>query len=151
MHRFRGVAGSVLAAGLLLLSACGGTPASGNTAAAGDVPVVAVAGNEFSFSPAVLTAKQGQPLRVRFTNTGAVLHDGSVVGMEADAIQATEPPPEAEGMFGGAPLPAIQVVAMPGAAGEVTFTPAQTGRFTILCNVPGHKEAGMMGMLTVTE
>lgn len=48
--------------GSLLLVACGGTPATATSAASDGVPTVVVDGNDFSFTPAVLTAKQGQPL-----------------------------------------------------------------------------------------
>ena len=40
--------------------------------------------------------------------------------------------------------------ALPGGTAELTFRTGQTGTFDFYCTIPGHKQAGMMGTLTVT-
>ena len=37
----------------------------------------------------------------------------------------------------------------PGQTGSVSFTPRAAGTYAYYCDVPGHKEAGMTGTLTV--
>lgn len=88
-----------------------------------------------------------------FSNAGAVEHDWSVLNMPAHDVHET-----AEGAGGtharhsaDGSAPSVHVAAMPRQQGEVTFTPDKAGRYTVVCTVPGHKEAGMMGMLSVAE
>lgn len=63
-------------------------------------------------------------------------------------------------MMGGAPpaLPqsseapaqeGIQVTLSPGGSQVIQFTPTESGRFPLLCTVPGHAPAGMRGDVTV--
>jgi plastocyanin len=59
---------------LTFLVGCGSS--SGQRPAAETVRVVA---NDFSFSPAALTLKAGQPIRLALKNDGQVLHDITIV------------------------------------------------------------------------
>ena len=132
---------------VLLLAACGQS-----SGAVTDMTRVDVTGKELSFTPAQVTASVGQRLTIAFKNEGAVEHDWAVLEMPVQDVHA-----EAEA-FGGAhsheavdgAMPTVHVASMPGNVTEVTFTPARAGRYTIVCTVPGHKEAGMMGLLAVT-
>jgi uncharacterized cupredoxin-like copper-binding protein len=47
--------------------------------------------------------------------------------------------------------PEVHVAAAAGEQGTLEFTPAEPGSYEYFCSVPGHKEAGMVGALTVTE
>jgi uncharacterized cupredoxin-like copper-binding protein len=38
---------------------------------------------------------------------------------------------------------------MPGEAGHIEFIPEGTGTFEIVCTIPGHADAGMVGTLIV--
>ena len=39
----------------------------------------------------------------------------------------------------------------PGTTATVLFTPTQIGEYEFECTIPGHKEAGMVGRVTVTQ
>lgn len=144
--RFRTLAAIVVV--MLLLAACGQ-----NSGAATTVTRVEVTGTELSFTPAQVSARVGQPLTVAFKNTGAVEHDWAVLEMPVQDMHADAE--EGGGTHGheaaDGSAPTVHVAAMPGNVTEVTFTPEQAGRYTVVCTVPGHKDAGMMGMLTVTN
>jgi uncharacterized cupredoxin-like copper-binding protein len=136
------------AVALLTLAACGNAPASPATEVR-----LSVAGREMTFTPTQVRATVGQPITVEFVNEGVVEHDWAVLKLAARDVRAT-----VEGAggthqtgTGDGSNPSVHVAAMPGERGEVTFTAEQPGRYTIGCTVPGHKEAGMMGMLTVAE
>jgi uncharacterized cupredoxin-like copper-binding protein len=38
----------------------------------------------------------------------------------------------------------------PGQSGSATFTPQAAGSYVFYCDIPGHREAKMVGTLTVT-
>jgi nitrite reductase (NO-forming) len=88
---------------------------------------VTITASEFKFSPAKLQVEVGQKVALTFQNTGAVEHDVTI--------------PSA-----GVSLPAR---AGQTASGEVTFD--KPGVFDFICSIPGHKDAGMTGTLTVVD
>ena len=81
--------------------------------------------SEFKFEPATITAQVGQPVRVTVTNTGSLEHTFTVTELGVEE-----------------PLPVGQTI-------MVEFTPAQSGTLELVCTVPGHMEAGMVGTVTV--
>lgn len=115
---------AILALGLiavLALTACGG--------GGGGSPLsVTIKGEDIKFDTTSISAKVGQAVTVTLENTGALDHSFII-----DALNVK-----------------IENV-KPGATGSATFTPTAAGTYTFYCNVPGHKEAGMTGTLTVTE
>ncbi|PJC37075.1 hypothetical protein CO046_02365 [Candidatus Peregrinibacteria bacterium CG_4_9_14_0_2_um_filter_53_11] len=86
--------------------------------------VAMVSGNLF-FRPNAVTAKVNQPLTITFTNTG--FHTFTIDALGVDVDLRNKP------------------------TGSVTFTPTKTGSFEFYCAIPGHRAAGMVGTLTVTE
>jgi nitrite reductase (NO-forming) len=87
-----------------------------------------VVGTEYSFSPDSIAVEEGHTVRITFRNEGAVSHNWGIseLGIRTGTIG-------------------------PGASDTVEFTVTQTGIFTFDCSVPGHKEQGMTGQLTVEE
>ncbi len=83
-----------------------------------------VTGTEYSFAPAPLTATAG-PTTIRFTNRGATEHDLSITTL------------------------GVHLSAQPGKAAEATAT-LKPGTYLVYCSVPGHRESGMQGKLTVS-
>jgi nitrite reductase (NO-forming) len=88
---------------------------------------ITITASEFKFSPSSAQVPLGQKVNVTLKNTGVVEHDITV------------------------PAAGFSLAARPGqtATGEFTFTTA--GVFEMICSVPGHKEAGMKGSLTVVD
>jgi glucose/arabinose dehydrogenase/plastocyanin len=79
---------------------------------------------DIAFKPEDLTIPAGTDVTISLPNTGAALHNFSI-----DELQ-------------------ISVDVAPGDTGSVTIN-APAGTYQYYCNVPGHKEAGMAGTLTV--
>jgi plastocyanin len=128
----RGSVRAAVAVAVLLVAGCGGASSSAHRAgpvtsaptpsAAG--VVLKLTGNEYSFAPSALKASAGLTT-IRFTNGGAVDHDFSI-----DALK-------------------IHLVEKPGRTGEATLT-LKPGTYTFFCAVPGHRQSGMQGTLTVS-
>jgi plastocyanin len=102
------------------------TPAAGEeqAAGAGAGETVTVESNDIYFEPAELTISADTDVTVSLPNAGAAPHNFSI-----DEL-------------------GISVDIAPGATEETTIN-APAGTYEYYCNVPGHKEAGMVGTLTV--
>jgi plastocyanin len=100
--------------------------ASGASGSATQAGTITVEGNEFKFTPATLTVKKGQQVKVTFKNTGQYPHNFIVdeLNVKSNTIQ-------------------------PGQSDTVTFTPSKTGAFTYYCGVDAHEQKGMKGTITV--
>jgi uncharacterized cupredoxin-like copper-binding protein len=96
--------------------------ASGGEAAAAESPVITM--HDIYFEPTEFTIPAKTPVKVSLPNEGAAVHDFSI-----DAL-------------------GIAVTVNPGETGEVEIN-APAGEYEFYCNIPGHKEAGMVGKLTV--
>ena len=104
-----------------LLAACAGSPATSAPL------VVNLKAEDIKYDSLAITAKVGQAVTVNLQNAGALEHS-----LVIDALNVK--------------LEHVQA----GQTGSITFTPTAAGTFDFYCNVPGHKEAGMKGTLTVT-
>ena len=126
----------ILALGLLaglVLAACGGGNSGGGSTAGSTGKTINVDATEFSFSPNAYTAKVGEKLTFKVTNKGTVDH--TFVVMSSDGS--------------GKELAKIQM--KPGETQTLDFTPSTAGTYPVECDLPGHKEAGMVATLTVTQ
>lgn len=126
MERLRGLSVLGAAAGLaVVLAACGGQkpqPTAGQ--AGGGSAAITVEATEFQFSPKDISASAGTK-SIELKNKGSVEHDFVV-----DAL-------------------GINVHAGPGQTQSASVE-LKPGRYEFYCSIPGHKEAGMVGTLTVT-
>jgi plastocyanin len=117
---------------VLVVAGCGGASSSAHkagpaTSAPKPTPagvVLKLTGSEYSFAPSALKASAGLTT-IRFTNSGAVDHDFSI-----DALH-------------------IHLTEKPGKTGDATLT-LTPGTYTFFCAVPGHRQSGMQGTLTVS-
>src|SRR5207302_8682215 len=116
----------VVCAGLLL-TACGGG-ASPGTAPAG-TREFKVTATDFKFDPGDQTFKPGEKVKVTMTNKGAVDHTWVLT----DAA--------------GTELTKLEVKV--GATASKDFTAPAAGAYNIICDIAGHKEAGMQAKATV--
>ena len=156
MNRTTLALGSILAAGVLL-AACGGDDDSTTTAMPGteenmpatdeDMPDddmsgmddhedegtspvaegarrVEVVAGDFAFDPDEITAEPGEDLAIALTSED-ILHDFTIDELDA------------------------HVAADAGETAEGGISNLEPGDYTYYCSVPGHREAGMEGTLTV--
>jgi plastocyanin len=147
MHRRTRAVSAVLAAGLLL-AACGdddiGTAmpmddmphaddmphgADGhddeNSPVADGARRIEVTADDFAFDPDEITAEAGEDLAIVLTSED-ILHDLTIDELDA------------------------HVVANRGEAAEGGVRAEEPGTYTFYCSVPGHRNAGMEGTLTVS-
>ena len=105
----------------------GGTPATGSqdqAAGQGSGEAVEVDARDIFFEPDELSIPADTDVTVHIPNEGVTLHNFSIdeLGVDIDID--------------------------PGATGEAVIN-APAGEYEYYCNVPGHREAGMVGTLTV--
>lgn len=130
------VASLALAAGLL--AACGGDDASdtspSSTESGGHQPAspvaegarhVEVRATPFAFAPAEITATAGEDLAIVLTAKDGAEHDFTVDELDT------------------------HVAAKPGETAIGGLRADEPGRYTFYCSVPGHRQAGMEGVLVV--
>ena len=112
---------------MMILAACNGggnstpAPASGKT--------FNVDETEFAYSPNAFNASVGQPITFKITNKGTVDHTFVILGLDGKEAAKTN--------------------VKAGATETLQYTPTAAGTYPIVCDLPGHKEAGMQGTLTV--
>ena len=88
---------------------------------------VLVTVTEWLYTPSVINARVGEPLTIVLTNDGIIEHEVEL--------------PE----FG------FHLHTPAGASLKGSFVPNKSGTFEFACELPGHREAGMIGKLIVTE
>lgn len=97
------------------------------------------------FSPAQITVRRGETVRLVAANRGQVLHE-LVLGTADDLKQHAEMMRKHPGMEHDAPHMAH---VKPGATGQIVWQFTQPGAFQFACLLPGHFEAGMVGKVVV--
>ncbi|HZJ51730.1 MAG TPA: cupredoxin domain-containing protein [Actinomycetota bacterium] len=112
---------------VLGLAACGGggndpEASSGGSSESGSSST-SVTAKEYKFNPSDITV-DASPFTLELKNEGTIEHDVSVKGTDV----------------------VILAKASEAATGEVELDP---GTYTFFCSVPGHREEGMEGTLTV--
>ena len=114
----------------MLLTACGSSPASSGSTSSSGSREIKVTATDFKFDPADQAFKAGEKIKITMTDKGAVDH--TWVLQDAN----------------GAELVKLEVKV--GATASKEFTaPAAAGTYNIICDIAGHKEAGMLAKATV--
>src|SRR5574340_166337 len=119
----------------LILSACG--PGGGPSTS------VAVTMTDFAFTPNSLMVPAGQEITIKVTNNGAVAHDLMIIklGDELTSHDHVDSNAHSNAYW-------EQTQLAPGSTQESKFTaPTVPGEYQMICGVPGHLEAGMVGKL----
>lgn len=97
------------------------------------------------FTPANITVKAGETIRFFLKNRGKVAHEmviGSTADLKAHAAMMQKMP-------GMVHAEANMVTLKPGQSGGIVWQFTQAGDVDFACLVPGHMEAGMVGVVTV--
>jgi uncharacterized cupredoxin-like copper-binding protein len=111
----------------IALSACNGGGSAPTTASS---KTIAVDAAEFAFTPNKFDAKAGDKLTFKITNKGTLDHSFVIAGPDGVVITRTD----------------VKL----GGTVSLDFTPTKAGAYQISCDVPSHKDSGMVGALTVT-
>ena len=89
---------------------------------------ITITGKEFVFSPALITVKAGQRVKLTFKNEGNYPHNLSIDGLGITTKTIGS-----------------------GQTDTIEFTASSAGSYAIFCSVPGHREAGMRGALIIEK
>ena len=129
-----------IAAGLLLLGACGDddSAASGQ----GDTRTVEIEMVDVAFKPAKVEVAEGETVRLVFTNRGEVTHDAFIGDRPAQDEHESEMRDSGDG-HGDHGDDGDAVTVEPGDTAELTYTFDDPGTVEIGCHQPGHYAAGM--------
>lgn len=143
---------ALLAGAAIAVSGCGSkSETPGNTAGAQQIELVARP--DLTYSSSTLSVRAGQPVALVLKNEDTVqLHDFTIMEIPARDVHGGNAAAAGDahaGMDMGGMKPDVHVSVDPGKAGRVEFTPTAQGQYEYFCTVPGHKDAGMKGTLTV--
>ena len=97
------------------------------------------------FTPAALTVKRGETVKLVAKNKGQVLHE-LVLGTTEELQQHAELMRKFPEMEHDEPY---MTHVRPGRSGEIVWQFTKAGEFQFACLIPGHFEAGMVGKVTV--
>ncbi|HKF85529.1 MAG TPA: heavy metal translocating P-type ATPase [Candidatus Limnocylindrales bacterium] len=118
--------GAFLAVVALIGLALATTVVAADRAVTESLPTVEVTAKDVRFSPPDVTVRAGEWTALSFTNADPIVHDWMV---EA--------------------IPNLDTVARPGQTATLRFVLDTPGEYEVICSIPGHAEAGMVGTLTV--
>lgn len=97
------------------------------------------------FTPADITIKRGETVKLVATNKGQVLHE-MVLGTSDELKKHADMMKKFPGMEHDEPHMAH---VKPGNSGEIVWQFTKAGEFQLACLIPGHFEAGMVGKVIV--
>jgi uncharacterized cupredoxin-like copper-binding protein len=121
-------------------SAQGADPANGKP----DV-VIGISLKNLRFTPPKVEVPAGKTVRINVTNLDGTEHDLLVNGLRIEKVGA------ATGAHHAGATPNMLVVHVTAnGTGSITFRTDQKGTFVFNCTIPGHKDAGMVGEMTVS-
>jgi len=109
---------------LCLAGACGGSGGSGQPAGS-----IKVTMSEFKFDPSAISAKSGK-VTFFLVNSGSVAHDLVVLGPDGKKLASSD-------------------LVQGGDSGVLTINDLAAGTYRVICDQPGHEQAGMKGTLSV--
>jgi len=124
MRTINGIAALVVSG--LILAGCGGNEASDPANGAGGDAAVSIVATEFAFEPATFSLPADEDVVITLVNTGVIEHDIIVEELDDQLL-----------VFANAGESVTESVNLP------------AGTYTFYCGIPGHRSAGMEGILTV--
>jgi uncharacterized cupredoxin-like copper-binding protein len=122
----------------LALGACGDDDSSGN----GAPTSASVALDDFSFTPASVTLAAGVEVTVDISNIGGIQHSWVVLNQGVAVTTSAEATADR--------ILAASADLDGGASDSISFTLPEAGTYQVVCHIPGHIEAGMVGTVEAT-
>lgn len=111
-----------------------------------EVTTVRVDLSEMAFTPKNLTLEAGKPYKLEVHNSGEVKHE-----FTADSFFRSIALRKVEDGQAEIKLPFLtEVEVFAGKQADLYFVPLIPGTYELLCEITGHREAGMEGTITVT-
>ena len=104
-------------------------------------------GDDMRFNPERINVRNGETLRFRVRNTGKVMHE-FVIGTRAENARHAEMMIKFPKMEHDEPYMAH---VPPGRTGEIVWAFNRAGTFEFACLIAGHYQAGMAGVIKVSE
>jgi uncharacterized cupredoxin-like copper-binding protein len=98
-----------------------------------------------SYRPKALEVRRGEQIKFVITNAGLLAHE-FILANTADNLKHAALMKKYPGMEHDDPN---GKTVLPGAKAEVLWRFTKTGTFEFACLIPGHREAGMVGTVTV--
>jgi len=133
-----------------LLLACSGDDDSEDSASMDGNPAgtLHLVMQDIAYDTTALTARKGESVRIDLENRGQITHDFTVQRMPVEDVRMTGGSTMSEHMQGGMDYD-LHLALGQGKKGQLEFQPTAAGQYEYFCTVPGHREAGMKGTLTV--
>lgn len=147
MNRFRiTFLPAILAAGALVLGvAC----SSGSSGASINGPLkLAVTASELKFAPAAFTVQVGRPVQLTIKNAGTTDHDFVIAGMPAMEV-SNDLKEAGPGHTHDMSTESVAAHMLAKHTAHVSFVPMRRGTYEFYCSLPGHRDGGMHGTVTV--
>lgn len=104
-----------------------------------------VQADEYSFSPSHTEIIAGEKITITLDNIGEVEHDLEIKELKADMMEQDSSHNHQKNSGG------IHVHSMAGEKQEISFIPVTPGKYSYICTIPGHAEAGMTGIIEVSS
>lgn len=111
----------------LFVMGCAQSSSEQVSIASGEIVVKAT---EWKLEPATIRVEAGKPIKLVLRNEGKIEHNVTFPGITV----------------GGK---AVEVAAKPGETASLEFTPEKSGVYEMVCGLPAHKDAGMVGKIEV--
>ncbi len=108
---------------------------------------ITIQAKNVKFLPDKLTIPMGSAIELKLDNLDATEHDFQVDGLDADVMSGGSMNAEHGGGHGTAQTVAMHT--MGNERSSVVFMASKKGTYNFYCTIAGHKEAGMVGTLTV--
>lgn len=129
--------------------ACGDGDASPPSSADAEARDVSVVMRDIAFEPEVIEVRRGETVRLNFQNSGALVHDFSIDSMPMGRMEMAGGT-TGDGHGGHGSGAAMHLALPAGEHGMIEFEATEAGDYVFYCNEPGHREAGMHGILRVS-
>jgi uncharacterized cupredoxin-like copper-binding protein len=146
----------LLVAAVIGAAACGDAGDTGDTGDSGTTAVpplesartIELEMHDIAYMPTEITARRGELIRLVLQNRGALTHDFTVHEVPLEGLR-TEGGLVAGGHAGHTRESAIHLALEAGTRGEIEFRATEGGEYEFYCDEPGHRDAGMRGVLRI--